>query len=113
METKTYQVVSPVKFGGIRYAVGAPIELNSAGEKELRAVGVIGGEVASDTPQAPVDAAERIAAIVAAIGQLDKANAALWTGAGTPKTDGLTAITGWPVAAKERDAVWAQINAAK
>lgn len=113
MAKKTFKVTSPVKFGGKRYAVGLPIELDAAEEKTLRAADVIGDEVAPDVLQAPVDEAERIAAIVVAIGQLDKADTALWTNAGTPKTDGLTAITGWPVAAKERDVAWAQINAAK
>jgi len=56
---------------------------------------------------APEDAAVRLEAIRAAIGQLDKEDAALWTAGGRPKTEAIAAITGWPVSAAERDAALA------
>lgn len=66
--------------------------------------------VASDTPAAaPKDEAERLAAIREAIGKLDPGNPALWTVGNKPKTEAIAAITGWPVAAADRDAVVAAI----
>ena len=112
MGIKTYQVASPIRHDGKEYAVGDPIDLGDKEAKDLLAINAIGAAAAGNTPAAPADEAERIAVIVDAIGQLDNADTSLWTNAGTPKTDGLTAITGWPVAARERDAAWAQINAA-
>ncbi len=112
MTKQTYVVQSPVKFDGKDYGIGDSIDLEDKDAKDLLAINALGDAVgtASNTLTAPVDHNERITAIVAAIGQLDKADTALWTNAGAPKTEGLTAITGWPVAAKERDVAWAQIN---
>lgn len=45
-----------------------------------------------------------LAAVKAAISQLDKSDAALFTASGKPKTEAIAAITGWPVSAAERDA---------
>jgi hypothetical protein len=64
----------------------------------------------SSGPVAPTGEAERMAAIVEAIGTLDKKDAALWTSGGAPKAEAITAVTGWSVSGKERDAAWAQIN---
>ncbi len=58
-------------------------------------------------PAAPEDPAVRLEAIRAAIGQLNKEDAALWTAGGKPKTEAIAAITGWPVTAAERDAATA------
>lgn len=113
MAKKSYQVASPIRYDGKDYAVGDLLDLEDKDASGLLEVKAIEPSTASSAPTAPADEAERIAAIVAAIGQLDKADTALWTNAGIPKTDGLTAITGWPVAAKERDVAWAQINATK
>lgn len=115
MAKKSYQVASPIKHNGNDYEIDSSIELEDKEAVELRAVGAIkeASVKTINTLTAPADEAERIAAIVAAIGLLDKADTALWTNAGTPKTDGLTAITGWHVAGKERDAAWAQINTSK
>lgn len=66
----------------------------------------------SGTPAAaPEDTAERLEAIRAAIGQLDKADDTLWTVGGSPSVMAIVAITGWLVLASERDAVWAEITA--
>ena len=67
-----------------------------------------GSDASADAPE---DAAVRLEAIRAAIGQLDKADAGLWTVGGSPAVSAIIAITGWPVAAADRDAVWAEINA--
>ena len=60
------------------------------------------------TQTAPEDPAVRLESIRAAVGQLDKENAALWTAGGKPKTEAIAAITGWPVTAAERDAATAE-----
>lgn len=61
---------------------------------------------------APVDDAERLAAIVSAIASLNKDDKSLWKNDGAPNTTAITAITGWSVSALERDAAWSQINPA-
>lgn len=66
---------------------------------------------AEDVKTPPEDLAERITAIGVAAVQLDAANASLWTAGGSPKTEALGAITGWPVSAADRDAAWALITA--
>jgi hypothetical protein len=113
MGIKTYQVESPIKHNGKEYGVGEPIDLDDKEAKALKEVGAISDAVASNTPTAPTDEAERIAAIVEAIGKLDAKNAALWTKNGVPQIPALSEITGWQVAGKDRDAAWEQINAAK
>ena len=75
---------------------------------------------AADTPAAdipaapaiPADPAERALAIENAIAKLDKADAALWAGSGTPTVNAIVAITGWQITAIERDAAWAELNKA-
>lgn len=70
---------------------------------------------AADTPAAPAipaDPAERALAIKNVITKLDKADAALWTGSGTPTVNAIVAITGWQITAIERDAAWAELNKA-
>lgn len=68
-------------------------------------------------PAVPTDPAERLTAIKAAIGKLDKADAALWTGGGMPKLPAIAAVLGWDAANAplqvERDAAWAEIKAAQ
>jgi len=70
---------------------------------------------AADAPSAPAipaDPAERALAIQNAIDKLDKADAALWTGSGSPTVTAIVAITGWQITAIERDAAWAELNKA-
>lgn len=62
----------------------------------------LGGQAAPDDP------AVRLEAIRAAIGQLNKEDASLWTTAGQAKTEAIATITGWPVSAAERDAATAK-----
>ena len=61
---------------------------------------------------APTAPAERNAAIKDAIGKLNVDNAALWKADGAPNTAAIVAVVGWNVTAAERDAVWAEIQAA-
>ncbi|BCB28429.1 hypothetical protein SKTS_33150 [Sulfurimicrobium lacus] len=89
-----------------------PAELEN---ETLNAADPAGGSSAgsaSDAPAAaPEDQTERYAAIKTAIAALDKADATAWTKGGSPNTKALEALTGWPVNAIDRDAVWAEINA--
>lgn len=64
------------------------------------------------TKSAPADGAERMAAIVSAIGSLNKDDKSLWKNDGAPNTTAIIALTGWTVSAAERDAAWSQINPA-
>lgn len=66
---------------------------------------------AGSVKTAPEDLAERITAISVAAVQLDAEDSGLWTAGGSPKTEALTAITGWPVSAADRDAAWALVVA--
>lgn len=113
MAAKTYQVASPVRHDGKEYAIGDPIDLGDKEAKDLLAINAIGAAAAGNTPAAPADETERIAAIVDAIGKLDAADASLWMKNKAPRTEAIEAITGWPVVAADRNAAWEQINAAK
>lgn len=62
---------------------------------------------------ASLDESGRHAAIKTATFKLDPANADLWTAQGLPKTEPLSAITGWTVSAADRDAAWALVLADK
>lgn len=109
---KTYLVTSPIKCDGKKYPVGSTIDLEDGEAAKLREA--IGDEVASQgSGQAPTDEAARIAAIAKAIGKLDKDQSDNWTSGGKPQIPAIEAITGWPVAGKDRDAAWAQISSAK
>ena len=105
---KSYPVLSPIRFNGKDYPVGSAIDLDEAEVADL-----LGAAAIEDSPteiaalKAPSDDAERLAAVVAAIGRLDTANPGQWLKDGKPKTDALSAIAGWPVNAADRDAAWA------
>ena len=112
MAKKTYQVASPVRHDGKEYLVGESIDLDDKDASPLLAVQAIkGGAATGSAATVPTGEAERIAAIVDAIGKLDVADASLWMKSGAPKTEAIATVTGWPVAGKDRDAAWAQINA--
>lgn len=105
---KSYPVLNPIRFNGRDYPVGSSIDLEEAEVADLLGAAAIEDsptEIAA--PTAPADEAARTAAVVAAIGQLDIANPGQWMKDGKPKTDALSAITGWPVSAADRDAAWA------
>jgi len=105
---KSYPVLSPIRFNGKDYPVGSAIDLEDADVADL-----LGAAAIEDSPteiavlKAPPDYAARLAAVVAAIGQMDTANPGQWLRDGKPKSDALSAITGWPVTAADRDAAWA------
>lgn len=105
---KSYPVLNPIRFNGRDYPVGSSIDL-----EETEVADLLGAAAIEDSPTeiaaptAPADEAARTAAVVAAIGQLDTANPGQWLKDGKPKTDALSAITGWPVSATDRDAAWA------
>lgn len=104
MAKKIYQVESPVRHDGQDYLVGATIDLEdkeATGLLDVKAISLSSGSSKANT--APADEAERIAAIVAAIEQLDVNDKSLWAKNGTPKTEAIAAITGWPVSAADRD----------
>lgn len=103
-----YTVLSPVRFDGKDYPIGSKIDLDDTDVEGLHEAGAIDATPEEITTQkAPADEAARLAAVVAAIGKLDPANPGQWLTDGKPKVDALSAITGWPVTAADRDAAWA------
>jgi len=62
---------------------------------------------------APEDPAVRKAAIVGAIGLLDKDDKTHWIGNGAPDANVLTELLGWKVKADERNQIWMDINSDK
>lgn len=85
-----------------------PAELENEAPNEADPSGDSTTVTDSGAPAAPEDPAVRLEAIRAAIGQLNKEDAALWTAGGKAKTEAIAAITGWPVTAAERDAATAE-----
>lgn len=81
---------------------GTPAAAPTTGDTAAKLNEALGGQTV------PEDPAVRLEAIRAAIGQLNKEDAALWTAGGKPKTEAIAAITGWPVTAAERDAATAE-----
>ena len=61
-------------------------------------------------PIAPFDAQERLAAITAAIAQLDPSNMDAWLKDGKPNTEAITAVLGWSISAAERNTAWAALQ---
>lgn len=103
-----YIVTSPIRFFGTDYAEGSKIDLEDTEVNDLHAAGAIDSTAeAIVAAQAPADDAERLAAVVAAIGRMDTANPGQWLKDGKPKVDALSAITGWQVTVADRDAAWA------
>lgn len=116
MSKKVYNVLSPVDHDQERFEIGGSISLedkDAAALLTVKAIKLAPAAQSTGPASAPTDDAERIAAIVSVIGNLDPADATLFTGAGVPKTEALAAITGWPVAGKDRDAAWSQVKSAE
>ncbi|MDP2805506.1 MAG: hypothetical protein Q8O24_06140 [Gallionellaceae bacterium] len=114
MAKKTYAVQSPIKHDGKDYTVGDSIDLDDKEAKDLLAVNALSDAVglASNIPTVPTDPAERLAAIVAAIGKLSPEDASLWLKDKRPDAAAISVITGWPVSAAERNDAWASMQAA-
>jgi hypothetical protein len=111
MAKKTYTVLNPVEFDHQRFEIGAAIDLDDKDAAPLltvKAVELAPNQTASAT--VPTDEAERLAAIVAAVAQIDPANPDLWLKDGKPATEAIAAITGWPLTAAERNAAWASMQ---
>lgn len=96
---------------GLKYAVGDSIEVDAETAQRLIASRSIDATPeAPSAPEAPVNAAERLAAIAGAISTLDKQNAKLWTSGGKPQVSAIETVIGWQVSAGERDAAWASLG---
>lgn len=109
MAKKQYKALEPMHIGrDIR-----PGDVFEAEPAEVAGKDVVELGAPSGGLNVPTDEAERLAVIVAAIGLLDTADAALWLKNGAPKTEAIAEVIGWQLSAKERDAAWAQINAGK
>lgn len=120
MPKLNYPVILPLDHDNRRYEPGKQVELDDAviDVPALIALGVIGAAVAAAAPapasgaSKPVDSAELMAALTAAIGQLDPNNLDLWLKDGKPSTEAIAAVTGYPITAAERDAAWNLASAA-
>lgn len=100
---KQYKTLSPFRDENGSHKPDDIVNLTDKDAEELIEIGAI------EAIAAPVN---RQAEIVAAIGKLDKENPELWLKDGKPDSNAIAAITGWPVAAAERDSAWATITAA-
>lgn len=112
---KIYEVSSPIRHNGTDYESGDTIGLTDKEAVDLIAVQAINENPLGDAPtnaEATNDPAKLQDEIVAAISKLDKAAADLWLKNGLPKTEAVSAITGFAVSAAERDAAWAVVSAA-
>lgn len=103
---KKYLVLSPLHLNGKLHGPESVVEIDDDVAVSLLELGVVELSQESNKPKAP-EGEERVAAIKAAIDGLDKANTELFTAGGVPKTEAIAAVTGWPVSAKERDAILA------
>lgn len=104
---KTCNVLSPFKDAdGIHKPGDKPVYLADKDAEELIALGAVEEVVSAAQPDKILDDAERLAAIVSAIGELDKDNVSNWTTGGKPQIPAIQEITGWALTGKERDAAW-------
>lgn len=111
MATKRYTVKTPVNFNQEEFVPGDPIELDDKTAKDLLEVGAIEPATSAASSAAGGPASEeKLDAIKAVIGELDKEDATAWLKDGKPKTEAIAALTGWPVSAAERDAAWAALQ---
>lgn len=107
LESEQMLEVSETKPAGLENE--APNEADPSGDSTaVTSSGTPAAAPDTGTQTAPEDPAVRLESIRAAVGHLDKENAALWTAGGKPKTEAIAAITGWPVTAAERDAATAE-----
>jgi len=99
---KTFEVKSPLKLDGNRYAIGDQVEIGETKlAKQLEAAGVIGGAAAKvSEPAAPTDEAERLAAIKDAVAKLEPGD---FTSGNDPKpkVDAVSNLLGWDTSRAE------------
>lgn len=110
MDKKIYTVLFTVNHDNELFGVGSPISLIDSDAEQLLAVKAIKLAPEQITLPDTLDEALRLAAIVAAIGQLDKENPDLWLKDGKPDLAAIVEITGWQVSADERNAAWASLQ---
>ena len=111
MSKKTYTIVTAVDHDNQRYEPGASITLNDEQAETLVIAKAITGPTGDAPSDVPTDAAERLAAITNAIGQLDPNNTDQWLKDGKPSGEAIAAVLGWPVTAAERNAAWTTLSA--
>lgn len=108
---KSYTILSPFKDADGTHKPGEPdVSLSDKDAAELIEIGAVQEAQVAAQPTVPTDPAERQAAIVDAIGKMDKENADIWLKDNRPDATAIAAITGWPVTAAERNAAWATLN---
>ena len=105
---KSYLVKNRINHDLKDFEVDSIIELDDKQAESLLALGVIAEAEAGATDVIVPEGEEKLAAIKAAIAGLDANNAELFTKDGTPKTEAIAAVTGWPVTAAERNAAIAE-----
>lgn len=110
---KDYKVISPIKTENGTVKPGATVSLSDEDAAELKALGCVEDVVVASQSSVPADPAARQEAIIAAIGQLDPANADLWLGNGAPDVKAIIAVTGWNLSAAERNTAWETISTNK
>ena len=104
-----WTILSPIKLDGVRVKPGGkPVEIEDEGQvKDLVRLGCIepaGDKLPAERPSKKPD---RLAAIQAAMGDLDLTIQGNVTDEGAPDANVLTEALGWKVDAKERDEAWA------
>lgn len=105
---KSYLIKNRLNHDGQDFEVGSHIKLDEKHAESLIAVGAIVESEAAAFDVIVPEGEEKLAAIKLAIAGLDANNAELFTKDGTPKTESISAVTGWPVTAAERNAAIAQ-----
>lgn len=110
MSKKTYTTQVVVDHDNKRYEIGASVDLADDQAALLLAVNAVSGPTGDAAPDVPADAKERLAAITAAIGQIDPNNPDLWLKDGKPDAAAISDILGWQVSAAERNAAWAAMQ---
>jgi hypothetical protein len=100
-----YEVTSPVDHDGTRFEIGEPIELDKETAAALLKVKAI-KEIPAGSQ--PTGSDVRIEAVKDAIAKLDPEDKASGLQSGLPDLAAIEAVLGWPPAAAERDAAWAE-----
>ena len=116
MAKKIYNVLRPLHHNNVKYIVGETVDLEEEMGSPLVKLRVVEdtGKLAAVAPSgAPADPVLRQAAIVEAIGKLDKENTDMWLRDGKPNASSIAEITGWPVSAAERNEAWASMQPAQ
>lgn len=105
---KKYTALEPLNVNGKPVSVGEAVELSDKDAEQPLALNAI--ELSGDAKVEAPEGQERIDAIKAAISGLNVDAEENWAKDGKPKTDAISKVTGWPVAAAERDTIWAELN---